>query len=62
MNTACTQNIEVIKTTVSLKNEIKEKFTFLWFNLLYYVIIKTFISYEREINACLDKTNRNFIC
>ena len=33
MYAACTQNIEVIKTTISLKNEIKEKFTFLWFNL-----------------------------
>ena len=56
MYTACTQNIEVIKTTISLKNEIKEKFTFLWFNLL------SFISYEREINAGLDKANHNFIC
>ena len=36
MYTACTQNVEEIKTTISLKNETKEKFTFLWFNLLPY--------------------------
>ena len=34
-------NIKLIKTSVSLKIEIKEKYTFLWFRLLLYVIVKS---------------------
>jgi len=59
---ACKQNMKVIKTTVSLKIEIKEKSPFLWFNLSLYAIIINFISPEREVNAEFDKTNSNFIC
>jgi len=58
----CKQNIKVIKTTVSLKIEIKEKSPFLWFDLSLYTIIKNYISTEREINAGFDKTDGNFIC
>ena len=56
---ACKKNMKVIKTTVSLKIEIKEKSPFLWFDLSLYAIIKNYISPEREIN---DKTNSDFIC
>ena len=53
--------MELIKTTISLKIEIKENITFLWFDPVLYTIIKTYISSERAINAGFDKTNYNFI-
>ena len=38
--TACMQNMKLIKTAISLKIEIKEKYIFLWFYLLLYVNCK----------------------
>ena len=52
---ACKQNMKVIKTTVSLKIEIKEKSPFLWFDLSLYAIIKNFISPEKELTLNLIK-------
>ena len=53
--------MKLIKTTVSLKIEIKENITFLWFDPVLNAIIKTYISSERAINAGFDKTNHNII-
>ena len=53
--------MKVIKATVSLKIEIKEKTPFLWFDLSLYAIFKNYISSEREINDEFHKTNSNFI-
>ena len=61
MYTACVRSMKVIKTTVSLKIDIKEKTTFLWFDLLLCTIIKNYISAEREINIEFDKANCGFI-
>ena len=55
--TASIQNMKLIKVTLSLKFEIKEKYTFLWFDFLLKVIIKTYISPKTEINSLSDKTN-----
>jgi len=51
---ACKQNTKVIKTTVSLKIEIKEKYPFWWFDLSLYAIIKNYISPARENNSELN--------
>ena len=61
MYTACVQSMKVIKTTISLKIDIKEKTTFLWFDLPLCATIKNYVSPEREINIEFDKANCGFI-
>jgi len=48
MYIACIQNMNRIKTTVSLKIEIKEKCPFLWFDLSVYAIIIKTIYHQKE--------------